>query len=88
MTRLSMSAHIASRLASSSSVTAAVEHLLSTSGIRTLVLDEPPVSRMTRLSMICDRKPKPSFQSAPQPLVHRPRLFFTTNGGLPPYWEK
>ena len=45
------------------------------------MFDEPPVSRMTRLSTICDRKPKPSFQSAPQPLTHSPMPFFTTNDG-------
>ena len=46
---------------------------VSTSGIRTLMLDEPPVSRITLLSTICERKPNQVFQSAPQPLVHRPR---------------
>ena len=36
--------------------------------MRTLILEEPPVSRMTRESTIWDKKPKPSGQSAAQPL--------------------
>ena len=52
------------------------------------MLDDPPVSRMTRLSTICERKPKPSLQSASQPLVAMPMLWARMNGGLPAYWAK
>ena len=62
--------------------------ILSTSGMRTLVLEDPPVARMTRESTIWDRKPKPSGQSAAQPFSARPSLFFTTYGGKPAYWAK
>ena len=88
MTRLSIWPQIASRLAVSVSATA-WSISSSTSGIRTLRLDEPPVSRMTRLSTICDRKPKPSFQSAPQPLIDQAELVGRRGScGLPAYSEK
>jgi len=84
ITLRSTSTHAFWRDASSPVVTA-LSTSASTAGSRTDRFELPPVSRMTRLSTICERNPKPSGQSAPHPYTISPRLFAFAKSGLPAY---